>query len=138
MEFANDEAIRLKHEYLGTEHILLALIKEGHGVAATAIQNLGVDMQKVRNAIERIQSTGPDDAPRSNHLHTPRARRVLEYAAQEAHALKHNYIGTEHLLLGMLHQPDETAAGMMLSNFGLTLENVRAEIVGLLEIGLDQ
>ena len=134
MQFANDEAKRFKHEYLGTEHVLLGLIKEGHGVAAAVIQNLGGDLQKIRNLIEQVTLIGEDEF---SQVETPRTKRAIEHSLQEARDLKHSYIGTEHILLGLLHDKN-SVAGQVLGRFGLTLENVRVEIVKLVGKGLDQ
>jgi ATP-dependent Clp protease ATP-binding subunit ClpC len=134
MEFANDEATRLNHEYVGTEHIFLGLIKEGGGVAAAALQNLGADLQQIRNAIERASPMGPEFVSKGRHGHTPRAKFVIESAVQAARNLNHNYIGTEHLLIGLMQERRGLAAHV-LTQFGLTLEDVRAEMLKLLHIG---
>jgi ATP-dependent Clp protease ATP-binding subunit ClpC len=137
MDFADDEATRLKHEYVGTEHVLLGLIKEGHGVAAKAIQNLGVDLQKIRHAIEATIPIGPDEVSKGARRYTPRTEQAINFAIQEADDLNHNYVGTEHILLGLLRERDGVA-GQILENFGLRLDGVRSEIVSLLRHGLDQ
>src|SRR6476659_6384212 len=95
MQLANQEAQRFNHEYIGTEHILLGLVKEGSGVAANVLKNLDIDTNKIRREIERIVQHGPGaDRVIAGHLpHTPRSKKVIEYAIDEARALRHNYIG---------------------------------------------
>src|SRR5881396_375433 len=102
MQLANQEAQRFNHEYIGTEHILLGLVKEGSGVAANVLKNLDVDLRKIRLEVEKIVQTGPDMVTIPNPPQTPRAKRVVEFAIDEACSLDHNYVGTEHLLLGIL------------------------------------
>src|SRR5215813_10374513 len=104
MQLANQEAQRLNHEYLGTEHILLGLIKEGSGVAATALKNLNIDLRKIRLEIEMIARRGPHMVPMGKLPPTPRAKKIIEYSIEEARSLSHNYVGTEHLLLGVLRE----------------------------------
>src|SRR5258708_4197285 len=110
MQLANQEAQRFHHEYIGTEHILLGLVLEGSGVAANVLQNLGIDLATVRQQVERIVLHGPDTVPVSQLPRTPRARKVIEYAVEERHRLNHNYVGTEHLLLGLLREEEGVAA----------------------------
>ena len=98
---ARDEAGRLQHEYIGTEHILLGLIKEGSGVAANVLKNLDVDLRKIRLEVEKLVQSGPDMVTMGKLPQTPRAKKVIEYAIEEARNLNHNYVGTEHLLLGL-------------------------------------
>jgi len=131
MQLANSEAQRLNHEYIGTEHILLGLIKEGSGVAANTLKNLDVDLRKVRQEVERIVVSGPDRVKLGKLPHTPQAKKVLEHSIEEARLLKHNYVGTEHLLLGLLREQDGVAA-QVLMNLGLKLEDVRGEVLNLL------
>src|SRR5437660_491751 len=111
MQLANQEAQRFNHEYIGTEHILLGLVKEGSGVAANVLKNLDIDLRKVRLEVEKIVQTGPGggEITVSQRPHTPRARKVIEYAVEEAHNLNHNYVGTEHLLLGLLREEEGVA-----------------------------
>src|SRR5579872_5290935 len=94
MQLANLEAQRFHHEYIGTEHILLGLVKEGAGVAANVLKNLNVDLRKVRQEIEKIVQSGPDVVTMSKLSQTPRAKKIIEYAIGEARDLKHNYVGT--------------------------------------------
>src|SRR3954470_12260969 len=102
MQLANQEAQRFDHEYIGTEHMLLGLVKEGSGVASNVLKNLDVDLRKVRLEVEKIVQTGPSagQIDRGKLPHTPRAKKVIEYSVEEARNLNHSYVGTEHLLLG--------------------------------------
>lgn len=134
MQLANQEAQRFNHEYVGTEHILLGLIKEGSGVAANVLRNLDVDLKKIRLEVEKLVQTGPDMVTMGRLPLTPRARKVIEYATEEARNLNHNYIGTEHLLLGLLREQEGVAA-QVLMNLGLKLEEVREEVLNLLGHG---
>src|SRR5881296_466506 len=131
MQLANQEAQRLNHEYIGTEHILLGLVKEGSGVAANVLKNLDVDLRKIRLEVEKIVQAGPDMVTMGKLPQTPRAKKVIEYAIEEARQLNHNYVGTEHLLLGLLREHDGVAA-QVLMNLGLRLEDVREEVLNLL------
>ncbi len=136
MALANQEAQRFNHEYIGTEHILLGLVKEGSGVGANVLKNLEVDLRKVRLEVEKIVKSGPDMVTMGKLPQTPRAKKVIEYAIEEARALNHNYVGTEHLLLGLLRENEGVAAQVMLS-LGLKLEEVREEVLNLLGAGMD-
>src|SRR5246500_5745975 len=131
MQLANQEAQRFNHEYVGTEHVLLGLIKEGSGVAANVLKNLDVDLRKIRNEVEKIVQAGPDMVTMGKLPQTPRAKKVIEYAIEEARNLNHNYVGTEHLLLGLLREQEGVAA-QVLMNLGLKLEDVREEVLNLL------
>src|SRR4030042_7216391 len=102
MALANQEAQRFNHEYIGTEHILLGLVKEGSGVGATVLKNLDVDIKKLRLEVEKQVKTGPDMVTMGKLPQTPRAKKVIEYAIEEARSLNHNYVGAENLLLGPL------------------------------------
>ena len=133
---ANQEAQRFNHEWVGTEHVLLGLVKEGTGVGANVLKNLDVDLHKVRMEVERIVKSGPEMAPMGRLPQTPRAKKVLEYAIEEAKALNHNYVGTEHLLLGLLREREGMAA-QVLTNMGLKLEKVREEVLSLLGAGME-
>ncbi len=110
MALANQEAQRFNHEYIGTEHILLGLVKEGSGVGANVLKNLDVDLRKVRMEVEKLVKAGPDMVTMGKLPQTPRAKKVIEYAIEEARNLNHNYVGTEHLLLGLLREHDGVAA----------------------------
>lgn len=136
MQLANQEAQRFNHEYIGTEHILLGLVKEGSGVAANVLKNLEVDLRKIRLEVEKIVQSGPDMVTMGKLPQTPRAKKVIEYAMEEARNLNHNYVGTEHLLLGLLREQEGVAA-QVLMNLGLKLEDVREEVLNLLGHGLE-
>src|SRR5438094_645557 len=131
MQLANQEAQRFNHEYIGTEHILLGLVKEGSGVAANVLKNLDVDLRKIRLEVEKIVQSGPDMVTMGKLPQTPRAKKVIEYSMEEARNLNHNYVGTEHLLLGLLREQEGVAA-QVLMNLGLKLEDVREEVLNLL------
>ena len=133
MQLANQEAQRFNHEYIGTEHVLLGLVKEGSGVAANVLKNLDIDLRRVRLEVERIVQPGPggDQVVMGRLPHTPRAKKVIEYSVEEARNLNHNYVGTEHLLLGLLREQEGVAA-QVLMNLGLKLEDVREEVLNLL------
>ena len=134
MALANQEAQRFNHEYIGTEHILLGLVKEGSGVGANVLKNLDVDLRKVRLEVEKLVKAGPEMVTMGKLPQTPRAKKVIEYAIEEARNLNHNYVGTEHLLLGLLREQDGVAA-QVLMNLGLKLEEVREEVLNLLGAG---
>ncbi|HEX41783.1 MAG TPA: ATP-dependent Clp protease ATP-binding subunit, partial [Phycisphaerales bacterium] len=136
MALANQEAQRFNHEYIGTEHILLGLVKEGSGVGATVLKNLEVDIKKLRLEVEKLVKSGPDMVTMGKLPQTPRAKKVIEYAIEEARALNHNYVGTEHILLGLLRESEGIAA-QVLMNLGLRLEDVRQEVLNLLGAGVE-
>ena len=125
LSLAQEEAQRFNHNYIGTEHILLGLVRETEGVAARVLHNLGVELSKVRSAVEFIIGRGEKSVPGEIGL-TPRAKRVIELAVDEARRLNHSYIGTEHLLIGLLREGEGVAAGV-LESLGVTLEKVRNE-----------
>jgi ATP-dependent Clp protease ATP-binding subunit ClpC len=131
MSFARQEAERFNHDYIGTEHVLLGLVKEGSGVAANVLENLEVDLEKVRLEVEKLVKPAPDVVTMGQLPFTPRAKKVLEFAIDEARALDHNYVGTEHLLLGLLREQEGLAA-QVLMNLGLKLEDVRNEVMEFL------
>ncbi len=136
MQLANQEAQRFNHEYIGTEHVLLGLIKEGSGVAANVLKNLDVDLRKIRLEVEKLVQSGPDMVTMGKLPQTPRAKKVIEYAMEEARNLNHNYVGTEHILLGLLREHEGVAA-QVLMNLGLKLEEVREEVLNLLGHGIE-
>src|SRR6266571_4357476 len=136
MQLANQEAQRFNHEYIGTEHILLGLVKEGTGVAANVLKNLDIDLRKIRLEVEKIVQAGPDMVTMGRLPQTPRAKKVIEYSIEEARNLNHNYVGTEHLLLGLLREQEGVAA-QVLMNLGLKLEDVREEVLNLLGHNMD-
>ena len=138
LAMAREEAARLHHEYVGTEHILLGLIREGEGVAAAVLQNLSVDLDEIQQKIEETvkkgkaaQTTGPD-LP-----YTSRAKKVLELAMSEARELNHSYVGTEHLLLGLLRE-EKGIAAQVLTDTGVNLDAARAETLRLLGTEMPQ
>jgi len=137
MQLANQEAQRFNHEYIGTEHVLLGLIKEGSGVAANVLKNLDVDLRKIRLEVEKLVQSGPDMVTMGRLPQTPRAKKVIEYSMEEARNLSHNYVGTEHILLGLLREQEGVAA-QVLMNLGLKLEEVREEVLNLLGHGLEE
>src|SRR5499426_4752636 len=131
MNLARQEAQRFNHEYLGTEHILLGLVQEGSGVAANVLKNMGIDLNKIRTEVEKIVKTGPSMVTMGQLPFTPRAKKVLELSMEEASQLGHNYIGTEHLLLGLIREHDGIAA-QVLMNLNIKLEDVRQEVLEFL------
>ena len=131
MQLANQEAQRFNHEYIGTEHILLGLVKEGSGVAANVLKNLDVDLRKIRTEVEKLVQSGPEIVTMGKLPQTPRAKKVVEYSMEEARNLNHNYVGTEHILLGLLREQEGVAA-QVLMNLSLKLEEVREEVLNLL------
>ncbi|MDG2476461.1 MAG: ATP-dependent Clp protease ATP-binding subunit [Phycisphaerales bacterium] len=136
MALANQEAQRFNHEYIGTEHILLGLVKEGSGVGANVLKALEIDLRKVRLEVEKLVKSGPEMVTMGKLPQTPRAKKVLEYAIEEARHLNHNYVGTEHLLLGLLREQDGVAA-QVLMNLGVKLEEGREEVLNLLGAGIE-
>ncbi len=136
LTLAQEEALRFNHNYIGTEHILLGLVREGEGVAAKVLANLGVDLAKVRSAVEFIIGRG-DKAVTGEIGLTPRAKKVIELAVDEARRLGHQYIGTEHLLLGLVREGEGIAAGV-LESLGVSLEKVRAEVTRILSQSMPQ
>ncbi|MBK6661895.1 MAG: ATP-dependent Clp protease ATP-binding subunit [Thermoflexaceae bacterium] len=130
LTLAQEEAHRFNHNYIGTEHILLGLVREGDGVAAKVLGNLGVELNKVRSAVEFIIGRGDRTVLGEIGL-TPRAKKVIELAVDEARRLTHSYIGTEHLLLGLVREGEGIAAGV-LESLGVNLERVRAETTRIL------
>ncbi|MDH3456414.1 MAG: ATP-dependent Clp protease ATP-binding subunit [Gemmatimonadota bacterium] len=132
LQMAREEAARLHHEYVGTEHILLGLIREGEGVAAAVLTNLNVDLDDIQQKIEETVKKGKSPAPEGPDLpYTSRAKKVLELAMSEARELNHSYVGTEHLLLGLLRE-EKGIAAQVLGDAGVNLEQSRAETLRLL------
>lgn len=127
---AQEQARRLNHNVIGTEHLLLGLVVEGQGIAAKALESMGISLERVQSEVERIIGVG--DAPTLGDIpHTPRAKRVLELALDEARRLGHNYVGTEHILLGLIREGEGVAA-QVLKNLGCDLEKVRKQVIALL------
>jgi ATP-dependent Clp protease ATP-binding subunit ClpC len=136
LTLAQEEAQRFNHNYIGTEHLLLGLVREGDGVAAKVLSNLGVELSKVRSAVEFIIGRG-DRATVGEIGLTPRAKKVIELAVDEARRLSHHYIGTEHLLLGLVREGEGIAASV-LESLGVNLERVRAETTRILSQSVPQ
>src|SRR5579859_4880110 len=130
LSLAQEEAQRFNHNYIGTEHLLLGLVREGDGVAAKVLSNLGVELNKVRSAVEFIIGRG-DRIVLGDIGLTPRAKKVIELAVDEARRLNHHYIGTEHLLLGLVREGEGIAAGV-LESLGVNLEKVRTQTIQVL------
>jgi len=123
LSLAQEEAQRFQHNYIGTEHLLLGLVREGEGVAAKVLEDLGVELIQVRSAVEFIINRGDRIVLGEIGL-TPRAKKVIELAVDEARRLNHHYIGTEHILLGLVREGEGIAAGVLESQ-GVNLEKVR-------------
>lgn len=130
MTLAQEEAQRFNHNYIGTEHLLLGLVREGEGVAAKVLSNLGIELTKVRSAVEVIIGRGERQVMGEIGL-TPRSKKVIELAVDEAHRFDHHFIGTEHLLLGLLREGEGVAASV-LKTLGVNLEKTRTEVVKVL------
>ena len=128
---AKEEAKRFNHDYIGTEHILLGLVREGEGVAAAVLENLGLSSEKIAMEVEKLVKAGPSTVISGDIPFTPKAKKVMELSMDEAVSLGHNYIGTEHLLLGLLRE-GEGIASQVLINLGLDLNKVRSEVMRLL------
>ena len=111
MYLAREEAARLQHDYIGTEHLLLGVVREGEGIAATVLNNLGLDLDQIRQAVESMVSNSGGTLTIGEIPFTPRAKRVLELAVDEARQLGHNYVGTEHLLLGLIREGEGVPRG---------------------------
>jgi ATP-dependent Clp protease ATP-binding subunit ClpA len=132
LAMAREEAIALHHEYVGTEHILLGLIREGEGVASAVLVNLGIDAEQLGDRVRSVVRSGPADKQVGPDLpYTSRAKKALELSMGEARMLKHSYVGTEHLLLGLLAEQKGIAA-QLLNDAGLTIEKAREETLRLL------
>ena len=131
MHLANMEAHRLNHEYIGTEHFLQGLVIEASGVAAHVLKKLDVDLDKIRLEVEKIVQPGPDMVTMGKLPQTPTVKKVIEYSMEEARNLNHNYVGTEHILLGLLREREGVAA-QALMNLNLKLEDVRKEVLNYL------
>ncbi len=131
LHLAQEEAQRLKHNYIGTEHLLLGLIREGDGVAAKVLSNLGVDLDKARISVESVLGRG-NRVVIGEIGFTPRAKKVIELAVDEARRLHHHYLGTEHLLLGLVREGQGIGAGV-LESLGVSLEKVRTQTMQILD-----
>ena len=130
LSLAQEEAQRLRHNFIGTEHLLLGLVREGEGVAGKVLTSLGVDLEKVRKVVEDRLGRGSHVVLGEIRL-TPRAKKVIELAVDEARRLNHHYIGTEHLLLGLVREGKGIAAGV-LESFDLSLQEVQAKTLQVL------
>lgn len=136
MTLANQEAQRFNHEYIGTEHILLAIIVEGRGVAAQILQRLRIDADAVRREAEKLVQSGPDMVALGRLPQTPRAKQAMRFAIEESGKLGHNFIGTEHLLLGLIRERGGVAAEV-LAKFGLNLDDLARDVVSVLRPAVD-
>ena len=130
LSLAQEEAQRFNHNYIGTEHILLGLSRETNGVAAKVLSGLGIELNKVRSAIEFIIGRGETSSQGEIGL-TPRSKKVIELAVDEARRMNHHYIGTEHLLVGLMREGEGVAAGV-LESLGANLDKIRTETIRVL------
>jgi ATP-dependent Clp protease ATP-binding subunit ClpC len=130
MKLANTESIRSKHAFVATEHILVGLVKTEPGVALNVLKKFDVDLRKIRRVVEMIVGDGPGLQTTGTLSYTPRARNVIKYAIDEARKLDHDYVGTEHILLGLLCEPEGVGACVLI-HLGLTPESVRQEVLSV-------
>ena len=137
LALARKEADRFNHNFVGTEHLLLGLIKLGQGVAVNVLQRMGLDLENVRQEVEKEVRGGGEGKVSGNIPYTPRVKKVLSLAAKEAKALNHTYVGTEHILLGLLREGDGVAA-KVLKNLDIDIEQCRQEILKELDPGFQQ
>jgi len=128
LALARREADRLNHNFVGTEHLLLGLITLGQGTAVAVLNRMGIDLESIRCEVEKQVGTGPDQKMFGSIPYTPRVKKVLALAAKEAKALNHSYVGTEHILLGLLREGDGVAA-RVLGNLGLNTEVTRQHVL---------
>jgi len=128
LALARKEADRFNHNYVGTEHILLGLIKLGQGVAVSVLQNMGLDLETVRIEVEKQVGSGPDNTISGNIPYTPRVKKVLSLSNKEAEQLDHSYVGTEHILLGLLREGEGVAA-RVLTSLNVDINQTRQEIL---------
>ena len=135
LALARKEADRFNHNYVGTEHLLLGLIKLGQGVAVNVLQKMGLDLETVRMEVEKQVGSGPETKMVGNIPYTPRVKKVLALAGKEAKALNHSYVGTEHILLGLLREGEGVAA-RVLKNLEVDIERTRNEILKELDPNL--
>jgi ATP-dependent Clp protease ATP-binding subunit ClpC len=132
INIARQEAIRMRHDYIGSEHLLLGIVKEGEGVAALVLSNLGIEKDELISAIENAVSYGSTPIVLGEIPLNQEARRILNYAMEEARRMNHSYIGTEHLLLGILKE-EQSIAAQVLFSLGIDIDIVRSEIMKILE-----
>jgi ATP-dependent Clp protease ATP-binding subunit ClpC len=131
MEEANQEAKRLNHEFVGTEHLLLGMLREGSGVAASVLRIVGLDLRKTRREVKKFVLPGRAIVTSGKLPLSPRAKRVIDSALEEARKFDHDYIGTEHLLLGLVRDP-ESVASRVLINLAIKSEDVRKEVLNMI------
>ena len=131
LAMANQAAGRLNHEFIAPEHLLLGLLRDGMGIGANVLMDLGVDLGQLIQKVEKEHKIGAETVPIGKLPQTPGLRKVIEYALEEAHNLHHNYVGTEHLLLGLLREEDGVAA-QALSSSGIRLEAARQKTIEIL------
>jgi ATP-dependent Clp protease ATP-binding subunit ClpC len=134
---ASNEAKRLRHAFVGTEHLLLGLLKLGQGTASTALKQLGLNFDAVRAEVERLLGIGPELETKGSIPYTPRVKKIFVLAAAEARSLNHTYIGTEHILLGLLMETEGVAA-RVIKDHGIDTERTRNEILKVLNPDKDQ
>jgi ATP-dependent Clp protease ATP-binding subunit ClpA len=134
LALAQDEAIRFNHNYIGPEHLVLGLVREGEGVAARALDSLGIELGKVRSAVEFIVGRGDATTSPSEITLAPRTKRIIELAIDEARKLGHSHVGTEHLLLGIVREGESVASGI-LESLGVSLEKVRHQVIATIGQG---
>jgi len=133
MALAYQEAQRFNHEYVGPEHILLGLVKEGSGIGANVLKSFGVDLRKVRPEVGKLVKSGPDVIVMTKLPQAPEATKVVECAVAEARSLGHGYVGSEHLLLGLI--AENGMAAQILRNFGVELKTTRKQVLKILSQG---
>ncbi len=131
LAYANQEARRRNHQYIGTEHVLLGMVLEGSGVGAYVLKDLGLDLKAIRHEVDKLLRDGSEVGTAVKLPQTPRAKSVIEHAIAESKNLNHNYVGTEHLLLGLLREK-EGVAGQVLGNLNVTYDAARASIIDAL------
>src|SRR5438105_5923284 len=128
LALAQDEAIRFNHNYIGVEHLLLGLVREGEGVAARVLDSLGIDLSKMRSSVEVMIGRGKETTSPSEITLSPRTKKVIELAVDESRKLGHSHVGTEHLLLGIVREGQSVGAGV-LESMGVNLEQVRHQVI---------
>jgi len=131
LALAQDEAIRFNHNYIGVEHLLLGLVREGEGVAARVLDSLGIDLSRARSSVEVMIGRGKETTSPSEITLSPRTKKVIELAVDEARKLGHSHVGTEHLLLGIVREGESVGAGL-LQSMGVSLEQVRHQVIAVM------
>ena len=132
LALAQDEAIRFNHNYMGPEHLLLGLVREGERVAGTVLASMGVELSRTRRELENLIGRGDSGTPPGEITLIPRAKKVIELAIDEARLLGHSHVGTEHLLLGLVRDGDDTNAGAILKAQGADLATVRQKVIAMI------